>query len=276
MGAHSALDQFQQKVIGKVTSLVMASTKQRDTYEQFPMTVTRTTALNDHLRRITFHAPEFGPWRTSGADEYFGLLVPRGDELAFPTDERLNVRAAIAKMPEATRPDLRWYTVRALRNTECEIDVDFVLHEDAHGPGSTWAAAAKPGATAGFRACGSTYQQQPDTNSRLLVADETALPALSAILETHPGARAIVEVPDKSYLTPAPDDVEFIYRNKTKPGTRALEAVTALPTEHYDYAWVCGESNLATSIRRHLIKHRNMDRRKIMFSGYWKHGQART
>ena len=85
-----------------------------------------------------------------------------------------------------------------------------------------------------------------------------------------------MEVPDKSYLTQVPDDVEFIYRNKTKPGTHALEAVTALPTEHYDYAWVCGESNLATSIRRHLIKHRNMDRRKIMFSGYWKHGQART
>ena len=276
MGTYSALDQFQQKIIGKVASLVMASANQRDDYEQFPMTVARTTALNDHLRRITFRAPEFGTWRTSGADEYFGLLVPRGGELAFPADGRLNVRAAIAKMPEATRPDLRWYTVRALRGDECEIDVDFVLHEDAHGPGSTWAAAAEPGAVAGFRACGSTYQRQPDTNSRLLVADETALPALSAILEAQPGARAIVEVPDESYLTPVPDGVEFVYRTEAEPGSRALEAVTALPAADFDYAWVCGESNLATSVRRHLVKDRGLDRRKIMFSGYWKRGQART
>ncbi|MFD9733390.1 siderophore-interacting protein [Umezawaea sp. NPDC059074] len=276
MGTYSALDQFQHKVIGKVASLVMASVNQRDRFEQFPMTVARVVALNDHLRRITFHAPEFARWRTSGADEYFGLLMPRGGELAFPVAERINVRAAIAKLPAATRPDLRWYTVRALRTEVAEIDVDFVLHADAHGPGSTWAAAAEPGAVAGFRACGSTYREQPAGHARLLVGDETALPALSAILEAQPGARAIVEVPDESYLTPVPDGVEFVYRGSDEPGSRALEAVAALPPEDFDYAWACGESSLATSVRRHLVKERGLDRRKIMFSGYWKRGQART
>ncbi len=276
MSTYSALGQLQRKVVGKVAALVVAPSNRRDAYEQFPMTVARTTALNDHLRRITFRAPEFGRWRTSGADEYFGLLVPRGGELAFPAEDGINVRAAIAKMPEATRPDLRWYTVRAVRGERCEIDVDFVLHEDAHGPGSTWASAAEVGAVAGFRACGSTYQRQPGATSRLLVADETALPALCAILEVQPGATAIVEVPDESYLTPVPDGVEFVYRGEAEPGSRALAAVAALPAEDFGYAWVCGESNLATSVRRHLVKERGLDRRKIMFSGYWKRGQART
>ncbi|HEX6344887.1 siderophore-interacting protein, partial [Umezawaea sp.] len=245
MGTYSTLDQLQHKVIGKVASLVMASSNERDEYEQFPMTVARTTTLNPHLRRITFHAPEFGTWYTSGADEYFGLLVPRGNELHFPTVDRLNIRAAVAKMPEATRPDLRWYTVRAARRAQCEIDVDFVLHEDARGPGSNWATAAEPGSIAGFRACGSTYEQLPDTAQRLLVADETALPALSAILEQQPGARAIAEVPDETYQIPTPPGVEFVHRGNNTPGTQALRAVAALPAQDFDYAWICGEANLA-------------------------------
>ncbi|WNV83980.1 SIP domain-containing protein [Umezawaea sp. Da 62-37] len=37
-----------------------------------------------------------------------------------------------------------------------------------------------------------------------------------------------------------------------------------------------GDSGLATAVRRHLVKERGVDRRKIMFSSYWEVGQART
>ena len=42
-----------------------------------------------------------------------------------------------------------------------------------------------------------------------------------------------------------------------------------------DYAWLCGESGLATSLRRHLVQEIGMDKRAITFSGYWKLGAAR-
>ena len=46
-------------------------------------------------------------------------------------------------------------------------------------------------------------------------------------------------------------------------------------TADLDYAWLCGESGLATSLRRHLVQEVGMDKRSITFSGYWKLGAAR-
>lgn len=33
---------------------------------------------------------------------------------------------------------------------------------------------------------------------------------------------------------------------------------------------------MATSVRRHPVQERGVDRRNVMFSGYWKRGKART
>jgi NADPH-dependent ferric siderophore reductase len=38
---------------------------------------------------------------------------------------------------------------------------------------------------------------------------------------------------------------------------------------------VCGEAGLVTGLRRQLVKDRDVDRRRILFSGYWKRGRPR-
>jgi NADPH-dependent ferric siderophore reductase len=50
-------------------------------------------------------------------------------------------------MPEASRPVVRNYTARRLDRALGELDIDFVLHGhgDSAGPGSCWAAQARPG-----------------------------------------------------------------------------------------------------------------------------------
>ncbi|SDH96273.1 NADPH-dependent ferric siderophore reductase, contains FAD-binding and SIP domains [Sinosporangium album] len=280
--SYSKLDQLQFAVVGKVASMMMAMPERRTTFEQFLMTVSRVEALGPHIRRITFHAPEFSTFALSGADEYFGLLIPRPDASAFtmPSAERLNLRQAVQKLPEAERPDLRWYTIRAFRPEVAEIDVDVVLHGDA-GPGSRWAGAAAPGDVAGFRASGSSYRVREPGLRQLLVADEAAMPALSAILEALPvgaeNVQAMVELPDESYKVEVDTHlaVRYLFRGGAAPGSLAVKAVADAAVSELDYAWVCGESALATGIRRHLVKERGLDRKKIMFSGYWKLGQAR-
>ncbi len=101
---------------------------------------------------------------------------------------------------------------------------------------------------------------------------------MSAILESAPADRvlAFVELPDESYAAPVPAGVELVFRGADRPGDHVLRAVAAAPVEDVDHAWVCGESGLATSVRRHLVGERGVDRRRIAFSGYWKVGQART
>ena len=120
------------------------------------------------------------------------------------------------------------------------------------------------------------------------MADETAVPALLAILEERfrrglpglgEGIEAHVEVGSRVVLDglDLPAAVTVHERGDAAPGTAVLAALATAPdlTADLDYAWLCGESGLATSLRRHLVQEIGMDKRAITFSGYWKLGAAR-
>lgn len=280
---YSTFDQLQLSVLTKAASLVMARPPARTVFDQFRMTVHAVAELSPNLRRVTFHAREFADFEPAGPDECFALLMPPAGQtsVTMPSADRINVRQAVRKMPEDRRPELRWYTIRALRPREQEIDVDFVLHGDS-GPGSRWAGSARAGFEVGFRAGSATYLPPAGAETELLAADETALPALSAILESRNGGgpsvtHAFVELPDESYRQPVDTSipVTWLYRGTDAPGSRLLPAVRGTDLSTVEYAWLCGESAIATGLRRHLVKDRGIDRRRILFSGYWKLGQAR-
>lgn len=264
----------------------MADYAERAEESQFEVTVARVVELNPVMRRITLAAPEIRDYSLLGPDEFFGLLMPGTDGcLHLPDPGRSNVRAAISEMSEDEQPGLRWYTIRSIRRREGEVDVDIVTHGDS-GPGSAWATAVQVGDVAGFRSGGALYSSF-DCRRQLLVADETALPALLAILEERDrrglpglaaGIEAHVEVPSSSVLDgmEMPSDVAVHLRGSAAPGTAVLAALVDSPgsSADLDYAWLCGESGLATSLRRHLVQ-QGMDKRQITFSGYWKLGAAR-
>ncbi len=129
-------------------------------------------------------------------------------------------------IPEAERGHLRTYTVRAVRSAgpDTRLVVDFVLHleDGATGPGSAWAARATRGdrlVTVAPRK-GMDYggiEFDPGTaRELLLVADETAVPAVCSILEDLPqracGA-ALLEVPVSGDVReqPGPPGVEVVW-----------------------------------------------------------------
>lgn len=232
------------------------------------------------VRRITLRAAEFVGLECVGADEYFGLLMPGGSgQLVLPDAERFNIRAAVAEIPEGDRPVLRWYTVRRHDPGAGTVDVDIVTH-GTDGPGSAWALGAAPGDRVGFRQCGALFL--PGAASRLcFVVDETAAPGLAAILEAHdldPDCRIIVETPDVAHLTPLPwhPGLTVVTRDGAAPGERALGLLRELDTTSYDYFYLCGESDLAAACRRLLVTERGVVKQQVLFSGYWKLGQARA
>src|SRR3954454_16468312 len=100
---------------------------------------------------------------------------------------------------------IRLHTVRAARPEVREVDVDFVLH-GATGPASAWAeratvgdAVVLVGPDARFVGDAGGVEWHPPAAATLVVAgDETAVPAICAIVESlPPGRRALVlmEVP---------------------------------------------------------------------------------
>ena len=94
--------------------------------------------------------------------------------------------------PVAERGHMRTYTVRGVRGggEQTRLVVDVVIHEDgAHGPGGDWAARVAVGdrvvATAprAGHPYGGIEFAPGDADELLLVGDETAVPAVAAILE---------------------------------------------------------------------------------------------
>lgn len=167
--------------------------------------------------------------------------------------------------------------------------MEVAVHREASDrpapPGATWALTAKPGDKVGFLDEGHHYRPTPGAGRQLLVGDESALPAILAILERCTDAlpaQVFLEVPTDQdvrpeIIAPTTAEIHWLPRNDPamKPGTLALRAVREahLPDGPF-YTWTAGESSLATGIRRHLLGERSTPRSDITFRGYWKHGRA--
>jgi NADPH-dependent ferric siderophore reductase len=143
-------------------------------------------------------------------------------------------------LPEEERPRMRTYTIRSVQGEGIEkrLYVDFVLHPGAHGPGSDWAGAAKPGdeiLVAGPKlgeAYGGIEWLPGDATRLLLVGDETAVPAIVSIIESLPAdatGSAFLEVPVagdvQALLAPEGLQVSWLPREGAPVGGPSLAAV---------------------------------------------------
>jgi NADPH-dependent ferric siderophore reductase len=254
----------------------------------FGLTVLRTSRLSPSMRRITFGGPGSDGFVAGGRDQSLSIFLPPPGrtEAVVPVDENGEWFAAWRAQPSDVRALMRSYTVRAQRyapDGSTEIDIDFALHEDG-GPACRWAEAAAPGqrltvlGPTGEYNNGIRFQPPQDTGSVLICADETALPAASAALEWLPAgtkARVWLEVPhaqDRLDLrTEADAHVTWLVRDEGAPS--AVDAVRAaqLP-EGTPYVWIAGESAGVRALRRHFVREREFDRRRVTFVGYWRRG----
>lgn len=235
----------------------------------FKAEVINATDLAPHLRRVTLHAPDFTTFDITGADEWIGLIMPKpGEKLHMPDPDNINIRAAVKNLPV----DLRWYTVRELRRDTAEMDIDVVTH-GANGPGSAWFLTAKPGMEVGVTLGASSYY--PHDGTQFYVADPSAAPALRAILSSmddKSNIHVLLNGKDEELEADFPTDGLASFRRN-----QSIADYTAdLPfdTATLNYAWLCGESSLATGFRRALVE-LGVPKNKMMFSGYWKEGVAR-
>src|SRR3954471_20116057 len=172
----------------------------------FSLQVVRTRRLGPSLVRVTFAGDDLNAFRSDGRDQSLSLFLPHPGqpEPVVPLELGDGWWQAWRELPDDVRAVMRSYTLRALRRDPDEIDIDFVLHTPA-GPASAWAARAAAGdrilllgpAIADNRAI--RFRPPADTDLVLLWGDETALPAVSAILEALPAgqrARVWLEVHD--------------------------------------------------------------------------------
>jgi NADPH-dependent ferric siderophore reductase len=130
-----------------------------------------------------------------------------------------------------------------------------VLHE--HGAVAAWAASAAPGDEVAVSGTGRGYAVDPDARSFLLGGDESAIPAISVLLEVLPATAAVqvvveVAAPDARLELPAHPGAEVRWCDLPPGAPRgdALHAaVTSADLDPGGRVWVAGEAAAVQRIR---------------------------
>lgn len=251
----------------------------------FTAEVIRTERVSPSFQRVTLASADLVGFDWQGLDHWFRLFFPLqpGTELTLPEVKGRQWWKAYLAIPEDQRPHCSNYTVAAHRRLGdiAELDIDVVLHwHDGKLSGvAAWSAHAEVGSPVGLLDQGVLFDPPSDTDEYVLVADESGFPALRGILRDLPPdavGTAIIEVPAEDDVTvlaaPAGVDVQWVPRDVTGElvGERALQALQGCQVSRPNaYAFVVGESGLATQGRRTLHK-AGLPKNRITFSGFWK------
>jgi NADPH-dependent ferric siderophore reductase len=259
----------------------------------FSLQVVRTRRLGPSLVRVTFAGEDLRAFHSEGCDQSLSLFLPHPGqpEPVIPIELGDDWWRGWRELPDDVRAVMRSYTLRALRRDPDEIDIDFVLHgvepgaTVPAGPASLWASRAAPGdrvvllgpAVADNRAI--RFRPPEDTDLVVIWADETAVPAASAILEGLTAGIRVRAWLEAGYAgdiqdlaTEADAEISLLVRSEGSPA--ALDALrrTELPAADAPYIWLAGESGRVKELRRHFVGERGIDRRRVTFVGYWRLG----
>jgi NADPH-dependent ferric siderophore reductase len=250
--------------------------------------------LTPHMRRVRFACDDMARY-AQDTNIHVKLLFPQPGvtEPEWPTLSA----SGLLRLPEGDRRlDMRTYTMRATgvdgegAGAQGWMDVDFVLHEDA-GPGSAWAARARPGQRIGMTGPGGRTATPADW--MLLAADDTGLPAMlriAASLPAHTRGHVFAEVqgPQDEQPVQAPAGLQWhwLHRGAAEAGTTtllldALRAVEwpvpspgASPTSRF--VWVAGEFDTAQAARQWAREERGLEKHEQLVVAYWRRGMSET
>ncbi|MFT4287097.1 siderophore-interacting protein [Nocardioides sp.] len=202
-------------------------------------TVVSVERLSPSFTRVTLTSPELADFGVDGQplyDQRIKLIFP--GPAGLPSLDADSWWTELAALPADQRAPVRTYTVREHAGTT--LVVDFVIHPGAHGPGSDWAA----GCSAGDRILvvgprrgtplGGIEFVPGDATRLLLAGDETAVPAMAAILSQLPAdavGAAFLEVPVvadvQTLVAPAGMTVTWLPRDGAPLGKLLHEEVLA-------------------------------------------------
>ena len=287
----------------------------------FTAEVRAVRRLSPSFLRVTFTGPDLHRFADNGYDQRIKLAFPLPGERSVRLPDGPDWYARLRALPGHLRNPVRTYTAREVRRDLAEVDVDLVLHGDV-GPATRWARGAPPGDEVGILGPdagyggehgGVEFRPPPSAPPLLLAGDETAVPAICAILARLPAdtrGRALLEVPGSADVLPvvAPPGVEvgWLPRGTGAHGSRLVPAVAAAaeallsgqvadrsaPLTEVDvdreilwevpaaavaaplYAWLAGEAGVIRILRRHLVTRRGLDRGAVAFMGYWRLGRG--
>lgn len=183
-------------------------------------------------------------------------------------------------LPPALQPVTRHLTIRRYVPERAELWMDFVLHGGT-GFAGPWAARAEPGDRIIALGPGGRWTPDPHAAWTLLAADDAALPAALAVLESLPGSargEAVLEVGSPADVLPVDGPpgvaVRWVFREQGGSlGDRVREAAWPAAAAGVQ-VFAHGERGAMKALRAELFDRRGLDRARVSLSGYWALGRT--
>lgn len=230
--------------------------------------VSRVEILSPAMRRITLTGAELEGFPPVAPASYIKLIFPEPGQTE-----------PVRPLPDGPRAvSMRTYTPLAVRPEVFEVDVDFVLHGE--GSASAWAAQASVGQVLYLMGPGPGYQPDISSTQHLLLADDSALPAVETILAALPASarvQVLLEVISQAEQRPlhsaAQLEVSWLVRgtDHRAAGQPLAAAAHALaPVGPDTRIYLACEAAAMRRIRNLLIDELGVNRSQIVGRGYWK------
>lgn len=243
------------------------------------LTVTETQQLTPHFKRIQFRGEDLGRYDSLEA-LHVRLFLPPTD-LAEPVWPMLDAEGLIQQPPPELRPVVRKYTIRQIDVASGTLSIDFVLHDEA-GPGSAFAAGARPGDRIGMAGPGGRGFRA--AARYVFLCDETGLPAVARMLENLPQDSqgvAVIEVEDRAeeqaLACPAGIEIRWIHRagrlqDRPSPLQEAFDLLQWEEDGADTYLWVACEHECFRHVRAAARERLRVDRDHHLIVSYWRAG----
>jgi len=230
----------------------------------YDLTVAATSRVSPSMHQITLAGEALRDFPKGQDGGYFKLILEPGSE--------------------GKKALMRTYTIR--RQRETQIDVLFALHGGhAAGPATSWALDAKVGDPMTIRGPG-TAKPSPETCGFYLIAgDMSALPAITANLESMPRDAvgvAVLEIQheEDAVAINAPKGIEMRWVVNPEPGLNPSLLVNALrQVELPDCeiaGWAACEFEGMKLVRDYFRNELRLGKRNLYTSSYWKLGLTET
>ena len=239
--------------------------------------VRRAERLGPRMVRVCLGGPGLAGLRVDDPAASVRLLVPSppATELVIP---RWNGNEFL--LPDGRRPALRTFTPRRVDTEALALDLDIVIH--GSGVASEWAEGAVAGDPAAVSGPGRGYAIDRDAPAFLLGGDESAIPAISQLLECLPVDRPVqvhIEITRADARLPLPGHPTAVVnwhqlRDGAPPGDALVAAVRSVELIPDARVWVAGEAAAVQRIRKHLLEDLRLSRSQTTVRGYWKHGRT--
>lgn len=219
-------------------------------------TVTAIEEVSEHLCRITLTAPQ----------------VAVDPTWSIPN---VAVRLQIGGGDDALT---RVYTIRSCSVEDATVDIDVVRHGHA-SPMMRWLGALETGHTVDFVGPRPNFVI-PSAQGRpaALFADDSALPALYAILQQPPtGLHGVAWVATDDHVAFADlPDLPGLQLRRIAAGHGFSAALAGLDAADGMVVWAAGERDDMREIRRHFRTACALPKDDVAVFGYWKRGTSTT